>query len=129
MIDVIQWQTRNARRRHGRVRHASFDDSRDDSSSDGRRLVNEASLLRSAAAPSTSELCEAAGRVLEEVRALAGGDTDVVRIVDTIQAGETEHGALIKATGLRAAKFRNARRRLGRIVARLPATTKRERVV
>ena len=124
LIDVIQWQTRNTRRRHGRVHYASFDDSRDDTSSAGRRLENEATMQQPTAPPSSSDLCGAAGRVLDEVRVLANGDTDVVRIVDTIQAGHTDHGDLIKASGLRAAKFRNARRRLGRIISRLPAATR-----
>lgn len=125
LVDVIQWQTRNALRRHGRVRLASLDDSGDDSSSDGRRLENEASLHRPGAGrTAAAEMCAAASRVLEEVRELAGGDTDVLRIIATIQAGDTDHGELIKASGLRAAKFRNARRRLARIVARLPEGTR-----
>ncbi len=124
LIDVIQWQTRNTRRRHGRVRYASFDDSRDDTSSDGRRLENEATLQRAPEPAASADLCGAADRVLEEVRGLVKGDTDVVRIIDTIGAGHTDHGDLIRASGLRAAKFRNARRRLGRIISRLPVATR-----
>ena len=121
LVDVIQWQTRNTRRRHGRYAHASLDDSRDATSSDGLRLENEVSIQQAAtSASSSADLRDVAGRVVDEVRVLAAGDTDVLRILDAIESGATDHGELIKASGLRPAKFRNARRRLGRVTARLP---------
>lgn len=125
LIDTIAWQTRNTRRRLGRLRHASLDDSRDDSSTDGCRLENEATLKNTTVGTLPPlDLHAAVHRVLDELRVQAAGDTDVIRVIETIREGHTEHGELMKASGLRVAKFRNARRRLARMAARLPAETR-----
>ncbi len=124
LIGVIKWKTRNLERRRRKYREASLDDSRDNTSSDGHRLENEVTLthLPSSSVP-IAELRNAAQRVTAEIRPLALTDTDVLRILDTIEAG-ADHGELMKATGLRPAKYRNARRRLARITERLSDETR-----
>ncbi len=124
LIDTIAWQTRNTRRRLGRHRQASLDDTRDDTSTDGCRLENEATMKAGRVTAPPIDLHIAVHRVLDELRQQTAGDADVARLIETIRDGHTDHGDLMKATGLRAARFRNARRRLTRMAMRLPDETR-----
>jgi len=123
LIGVIRWQTRNMERRRAKYQERSLNDSGEDTSTDGHRLENEVTLAYPPAsiAP-TAALRAAAQRVTAEIRPLAQGDSDVLRILDAIEAG-ADHGELIKEAGLRPAKYRNARRRLARITERLSDDT------
>jgi hypothetical protein len=124
LIGVIRWKTRNTERRRAKYNERSLNDSGEDTSSDGHRLENDVTLRDLPA--STERLAgmrAAAERVTAEIWPLAQGDTDVLRLLAAIEAG-AGNGDLIHASGLRPAKYRNARRRLTRITERLSDETR-----
>jgi len=123
LIGVIRWKTRNTERRRAKYKERSLNDSGEDTSSDGHRLENDVTLRD--LPPSTEQLSalrDAARRVTEEIWPMAQGDTDVLRLLAAIDAG-AGNGELIHASGLRPAKYRNARRRLTRLTERLSNET------
>jgi hypothetical protein len=124
LIGVIKWKTRNTERRRAKYQERSLNDSGEDTSSDGHRLENVVTLRDLPhSTTQVAALRDAALRVLGEIRPLVEGDTDVLRLLDAIEAGAGA-GDLIHASGLRPAKYRNARRRLTRATERLSDETR-----
>lgn len=124
LIGVIRWKTRNTERRRAKYKERSLNDSGEDTSSDGHRLENDVTLRD--LPPSVDRIAAmraAAALVTSEIGPLAHGDTDVLRLLAAIEAGAGP-GDLIHASGLRPAKYRNARRRLTRLTERLSDETR-----
>ena len=67
-----------------------------------------------------SDAVERAAAVLEALRRRAHDDAEILRLLDAFETGAVDRKAVIAMTGMPAASYHNARRRLARIAAQLP---------
>ncbi|MCA9675167.1 MAG: hypothetical protein H6708_27790 [Kofleriaceae bacterium] len=69
-----------------------------------------------------ASLVEASDQLLAGLRILARGDAQVTQLIDAYEAGCEERADILGCTDLTEAQYRNARRRLDRMVEALPTT-------
>jgi hypothetical protein len=103
-------------------RHRSLDDSADDNSVDGRPLEAEAShaFARHAGAPEEL-IVSHARRAVDEIRRACSADRNLFQLLDAFENGKVERRDVMEFTGMSAKTYDNARHRLFRLVAKLPA--------
>lgn len=116
--DTIKYRTRHDRERAKRIKHDRIDSPRSVSDNRNTRGLVEASLRQD----QTNDSAEGAifvTEVIEQLRALAGDDHDVLAYLDAIVAGAEDRTDIMEHTQLSIKAVRNARLRLDRLVDQL----------
>src|SRR5262245_15241360 len=116
--DTIKYRTRDERERAKRIKHERIDAPRSLTEKAQTRGLVEASL-RQDQSNASSESAIFATEVIEQLRALAADDHDVLRYLDRIVAGAVDRTEIMEHTQLSTKAYRNARLRLARLVDRL----------
>ncbi len=122
LMGVVHSRSGHAMVRAATLRHRSIDDSADDNSVDGRPIEAEAShtLARHASVP--EELIVAHARSsADALRRSCAGDATMCQLLDAFEQGKVERRDVMEFTGMSAKTYDNARHRLFRLVAKLPA--------
>ncbi len=124
LLSVVHSRTGHEVVRAVKLPHRSLDDSADDNSSEGRPLEAEASRAVAAAMgspwrdPSTDER---GTRVLNELLRMAEPDDEgLLTLLAAFEQGATEKHEVVEMTGMTPAAYDNARRRMVRLLAKLP---------
>jgi hypothetical protein len=117
VIGAIRCRTKNDRQRALRFRHCSLD-AGDRSAAAAMMCEVETSLAASRSTPSPESLTFSA-QVLDQVRALAGHDAPILRIIDAIELGASEPAEIMSVASMSEKVYKQARLRLGRIVEQL----------
>jgi len=116
--DTIKYRTRHDRHRAKRFRHQRIDAPVSPVEGQSIRGLVEASL-RQDQCNESAESTIFASEVVEQLRALAAGDDDILRYLDAILAGAQSRTEIIEHTQLSIKAFRNTRLRLDRLVDQL----------
>jgi len=114
LYNVVKRRISNRIRRARKQVHVSLDASTDEEDTlavAGRDSVPEASLGR----------VQVTHQLYRTVRELVAGDTALLSILDAYKVEVTQRRAVMAMTGLGLPEFVNARRRLDRVLATLPA--------
>ncbi len=91
-----------------------------ESSEDGILTTAAASAAATTRPHAALEIGQVVTGVVANVRERAGGDHDVIALLDAYSEGYSERAEVLERTGMSVAEFVNARRRLDRMVAGLP---------
>lgn len=113
--DAVKSRSRHQYRRALRDRHVSLDGK-------GALLVDDATAVahrETAAEQAERARCVAA--VLERIRASAGDDVEVVKLLDAMERGAETRGEILHVAGLTKLQYDAARKRLDRLIETLPS--------
>ncbi len=121
---AIRSRVRHEWKRSNKFPSASLDAHEEDEEDERTAVLwNEVEEALAARAPST----DAAQRIVaiethDRMRALADGDSELVKVLDAMRAGATDRDGLMRATGMSARRYESVRRRLDRLLLELPAS-------
>ena len=119
LIRAIRFRTKDEALRVSRFRHHALVSAADDESCDVHPIAEEASLA--VAVPATREQRAVAAEIMLVLRRRAAGDDRVLDLLDSFEDGATSRDDVMHLTGMSAAAYKNARRRLALLVEQLPA--------
>lgn len=123
---AIRSRARDEGKRARRYPSASLDAHEEDEDGDRTSLWTEAENALAANAPATDVTEKIfAIEAFDRARALAGGDHEVVKMLDEIRSGATDRADLMRAMGMSARRYESVRRRLDRLLLELPASMRR----
>ncbi len=114
VFGAIRCRTKNDRIRALRFRHCSIDAS--DAGGVMTELESSLSAQQAVASPESQRFST---EVLDQVRALAGDDAPILRIVDAIALGASEPKEIMSLATMSEKTYKKARLRLGRLVEQL----------
>lgn len=124
VMGVIQSRTRHHVVRAIKMPHRSLDDSADDHSTEGRPVEREASLAvvrERGADPDDPAYVAHAARVVGGLWQSVGDSGAARELLRAYEQGKTERHEVMELTGMSAATYKNERRRIVRLAAKLPA--------
>jgi hypothetical protein len=120
LVRAVRFRTKDEATRAARFRHHALVSAADDESNDVHPIVEEASLA--VEVPATREQRAVAAEIMMVLRRRAAGDERVLDLLDSFEDGATSRDDVMHLTGMSAAAYKNARRRLALLVEQLPAT-------
>ncbi len=126
LCGVVRSLSTEAVKHHQRLptevfRRPSFEDSQGDDVEFDAKLAQRGSE-RTLRPKRAATLADARDQLLVGLRVMSRGDAHVTMLLDAYEAGCEERVDILDCTGMSAADYRNARRRLDRLVVALPDT-------
>ncbi len=123
LLDAVRYRARDEARKRWRaqVQHVPIDEEvGDDTSIQDARLVTGV-LARPDRAHDARQITDG---IVSDLRLRFAGDGEVEMLFEAMVGGAYERAEILEETGLSAGAYRNARRRLDRILLDLPPTTR-----
>lgn len=129
LCGVVRSVSAEAIEHHNRVHtdvlgRLSLDDSHGDDAKLDARLVRDHGSDHARRPARAVSLADARDQLVAGLRVLARGDAHVTMLLDAYESGCEERADVLDVTGMSESAYRNARRRLDRMVDALPDTLK-----
>ena len=102
----------------------SLEDSHGDDAKLDLQLARDHGTERTQRPKRAATLADARDHLVEGLRVMSRGDAHVTMLLDAYQSGCEDRADVLDCTGMSEAEYRNARRRLDRLVDALPETIK-----
>ena len=122
LIRAVRFRTKDEALHVSRFRHHALVSASDEDSSDVHPIAEEASLAIDAQMPATRFQRDVAADIMATLRRRAVDDPHVLDMLAAFEEGATSRDDVMHLTGMSAEEYRNARRRLARLVENLPTT-------
>lgn len=122
LMRTIRGRTKNEALHLRQFQHHSFLDRDDDEASEMDPVAEEAALIVEDPRPATPFQRAIAADVMAALRKHAAEDSGVLKMLVAYEEGASTREDVMRMTGMLASTYRNARRRLATLVAKLPTT-------
>ena len=122
LMRTIRGRTKNEALRLRHFQHRALIDRDDEEASDVEPVAEEAAFIVEDPRPATPFQRAIAAEVIAELRKRAADDSGVLKMIAAFEEGASSREEVMRMTGMSAATYRNVRRRLATLVAKLPTT-------